>query len=108
MFDNRCLDSDYRPLRPTAGNDSGTCGAYPTWEWIVSAGAILLFLVLAAAFVSYDPIQPSCRPACLMSRTGWHLQSKQIRRRLDLKLGPNQNPRLASEMRVQWRGSHDT
>ena len=108
MFDYRYLDSDYRrPLRPTAGNDSDTCGAYPTWEWIVSAGAILLFLVLAAAFVSYEPIQPSCRPSGSMSRTGRHLQSKQIRRRL-LKLGPNQNPHLASEMRVQWRGSHDT
>ena len=46
MFDYRYLDFDYRrPLRPTAGNNSSTCGACPTWEWIVSAGAILLFLV---------------------------------------------------------------
>jgi hypothetical protein len=47
MFDYRNLNSDYRrPLRP----DPGARGAHAAWEWI--AGAILLLLVLAAAFVS--------------------------------------------------------
>jgi hypothetical protein len=52
MFDYRNLNSDYRrPLRA----DPGQRGADAAWGWI--AGAILLLLVLAAAFVSYEPIQ---------------------------------------------------
>ena len=65
MFDYRNLNSDYRrPLRP----DPGARGAHAAWEWI--AGAILLLLVLAAAFVSYEPIQPPCWPSCSMSQPG--------------------------------------
>jgi hypothetical protein len=109
MFDYRNLNSDYRrPLRPPADDDRHSRGADRAWEWIIGAGAILLFVVLAAAFVSYEPIQPPCRPSCSMNRTGWHLQSEQIKRHLDLKIGANQNPRLTSEIRVQWRHSHDT
>jgi hypothetical protein len=45
MFDYR--NSDYRrPLRPARGNDPGTRGAHGVWEWIVAAGAILLFITL--------------------------------------------------------------
>jgi hypothetical protein len=66
MFDYR--NSDYRhPLRPARGNDPGTRGAHRAWEWIVGAGAILLFITLASAFVSYEPIQPPCRPSCSMN-----------------------------------------
>jgi hypothetical protein len=65
MFEYRNLNSDFRrPLRP----DPGARGAHAAWEWI--AGAILLLLVLAAAFVSYEPNQPPCRPSCSMSRPG--------------------------------------
>ena len=65
MFDYRNLNSDYRrPLRA----DSGERGADAAWGWIASA--ILLLLVLAAAFVSYEPIQPPCRPSCSMSQPG--------------------------------------
>jgi hypothetical protein len=60
MFDYRNLNSDYRrPLPPDPGD---------AWVWI--AGAILLLLVLAVAFVSYEPIQPPCRSSCSMSRQG--------------------------------------
>ena len=60
MFDYRNLNSDYRrPLPPDPGD---------AWVWI--AGTILLLLVLAVAFVSYEPIQPPCRPSCSMSQPG--------------------------------------
>jgi hypothetical protein len=56
MFDYRNLNSDYRrPLPPDPGD---------AWVWI--AGAILLLLVLAVAFVSYEPIQPP--PAGLLAQ----------------------------------------
>jgi hypothetical protein len=59
MFDYRNLNSDYRrPLPPDPGE----------WAWI--GGTILLLLVLAAAFVSYEPIQPTCRSSCSMSQPG--------------------------------------
>jgi hypothetical protein len=71
MFDYRNLNSDYRrPLRPPADDDRHSRGADRAREWIIGAGAILLFVVLAAAFVSYEPIQPPCRPSCSMSRPG--------------------------------------
>ena len=51
------LNSDYRrPLRPALGNDPGTRDAHRVWEWIIGAAAILLFIALASAFVSYEPI----------------------------------------------------
>jgi hypothetical protein len=60
MFGYRNFNSDYRrPLPPDPGD---------AWPWI--AGAILLLLVLVAAFVSYEPIQPPCRSSCSMSRPG--------------------------------------
>jgi hypothetical protein len=60
MFDYRNLNSDYRrPLPPDPGDAS---------VWI--AGAILLLLVLAVAFVSYEPIQPPCLPSYSMSQPG--------------------------------------
>jgi hypothetical protein len=68
------------------------------WEWIVGAGAILLFITLASAFVSYEPI---CRPYCSMNRTSWQLQSKQDEHPLDLKLASNQNPSPTRAMRVE-------
>jgi hypothetical protein len=65
MFDYRNLNSDYRRLLRA---DPGQRGADAAWEWI--AAAILLLLVLAAAFVSYEPIQTPCRSSCSMSRPG--------------------------------------
>ena len=65
MFDYRNLNSDYRRLLRA---DPGERGADAAWEWI--AGTILLLLVLAAAFVSNEPIQPPCRSSCSMSRPG--------------------------------------
>jgi peptidoglycan/LPS O-acetylase OafA/YrhL len=70
MFDYRNLNSDYRrPLPPDPGD---------AWVWI--AGAILLLLVLAVAFVSYEPIQPPCRPF-LLNESTWvaRAQSEQNR-----------------------------
>jgi len=67
---------------------------------MIGAAAILLFIALASAFVTYEPIQPPCRPSCSMNRTSWHLQSEQNTRALNLKLASNQNPRLTGEMRV--------
>jgi hypothetical protein len=100
MFDYR--NSNYRrPLRPARGNDPGTRGAHGVWEWIVGAGAILLFITLASAFVSYEPIQPPCWPSCSMNRTSWQLQSKQNEHPLDLKLASNQNPSPTRAMRVE-------
>ena len=96
------LNSDYRrPLRPALGNDPGTRDAHRVWEWIIGAAAILLFIALASAFVSYEPIQPPCRPSCSMNRVGWQLQSEQNEHPLDLKLGSNQNPSPTYAMRVE-------
>jgi hypothetical protein len=65
MFDYRNLNSDYRRVLRA---DPDERGADAAWGWI--AGAILLLLVLAAAFVSYEPIQPPCRSSCSMSQPG--------------------------------------
>ena len=52
------LNSDYRrPLRPALGKR----GANRAWEWIIGAGAILLFIALASAFVSYEPNSATLR-----------------------------------------------
>jgi hypothetical protein len=99
MFDY--LNSDYRrPLRPARDNDPTKHDAHRVWEWIIGATAILLFIALASAFVSYEPIQPPCGPSCSMNRTSWHLQSEQNTRALNLKLASNQNLRLTGKMRV--------
>ena len=91
------LNSDYRrPLRPALGKR----GANRAWEWIIGAGAILLFIALASAFVSYEPIQPPCGPSCSMKGTSWHPQSVQNKHPLELKLGSNQNPSPTREIRV--------
>lgn len=48
--------------------DTESRGTKAAWGWI--AGAFLLLIVLASAFVSYEPIQAPCRPYCAMSVTG--------------------------------------
>jgi hypothetical protein len=99
MFDY--LNSDYRrPLQSARGNDPGTRGAHRVWEWIVGGATILLFITLASAFVSYEPIQPPCRPSCSMNRASGQMQSEQNTRALDLTLGSNRNSRLSRDTRV--------
>ena len=73
MRNYRNLNSDYRnledPLRPDRRNDRDARSARAAWGWI--AGAIFLVIVLASAFVSYEPFQaPPCGAFCSMSRTG--------------------------------------
>jgi len=56
------LNSDYRrPLRPARDNDPSKHDAHRVWEWMIGAAAILLFIALASAFVTYEPIQPPPR-----------------------------------------------
>jgi hypothetical protein len=58
---------DYRNPNGPSRKDLRRINA--AWGWIAGA-AILLGIVLASAFVSYEPIQAPCRSLCSMSFVG--------------------------------------
>ena len=73
MRNFRNLNSDRRkpedPSLPDRRYDPDARGAKVAWGWI--AGAMLLVIVLASAFVNYEAFQaPPCVAYCAMSRTG--------------------------------------
>ena len=70
MSDYQNRNSVYRnPLRADQRNDPGTRG-HATW-WIAGGILLVVLITLAGALaISYEPIQPPCRPFCSMIRAG--------------------------------------
>jgi hypothetical protein len=67
MSSYRNRNSAYRdPLRPHRRDDPSTRGGHAGW-W-VAGGILLVVITLAGALdISYEPIQPPCRPFCSMT-----------------------------------------
>jgi hypothetical protein len=70
MSDYQNRNSVYRnPVRADQRDDPGTHGRV-TW-WIGGGILLVVLITLAGALgISYEPIQPPCRPSCSMIRAG--------------------------------------